>query len=104
MITPVTQRQMFQTMNAEAVKTSSEVSGLLQRDAGQRQALLNRMAEDQVSVPTIPLSEGLRAEERQGGRQNEGHQGSGRKGEGAEAEDAPEAQANPAEGHMDFLA
>ncbi len=93
---------MFQTINAEAVKTSSEVSGLLQRDAGQRQALLNRMAEDQVSVPTIPLSEGLRAEERQGGRQNEGHQGSGRKGEGAEAEDAPEATGKSCRGPYGF--
>jgi hypothetical protein len=102
MITPIVQRQMFQTINAEAVRAASEVGGLVQREGALRQALLERMAEDQVSVPGIPMAEGLRAEERQGGRRDEGQQHHGRKGKDGEAEEGGEA--NPAEPHMDFLA
>jgi hypothetical protein len=102
MITPIVQRQMFQTINAEAVRAASEVGGLVQREASLRQALLERMAEDQASVPGIPMAEGLRAEERQGGRQNEGQHHPGRKAKDGEAEEGDKA--NPAEPHMDFLA
>jgi len=102
MISPLGQRQMFQTINAEAVKAALEVGGLLQRETGQRQAVLDRMAEDQASVPEIPFADGLKAEERKEGRKQEGRQGSPRRGEGDQAaEDAP---AIPADGHMDFLA
>ena len=97
MITPVVQRQMFQTINAEAVRAASEVSGLLQRETVQRQSMLDRLAEAQGEVPVIPLTEGLRTEERKGGRQQKGRQG--KHGE----QEQPDA-ANPADGHMDFLA
>lgn len=103
MISPLGQRQMFQTINAEAVKAAMETGGLLQRETGQRQAVLDRMAEAQASVPEIPVSEGLKAEERKGGRQNEGRQGERKRDREAE-EEAAGAQANPADGHMDFLA
>ena len=103
MITPIVQRQMFQTINAEAVRAASEVGGIIQREAALHQALMDRMAEDQVSVPGIPMAEGLRAEERQGGRRKEGQHPSERNAKDGEAEDAG-GEANPAETHMDFLA
>jgi len=98
MITPVVQRQMFQTINAEAVRAASEVSGLLQRETIQRQSMLDRLAEAEAEVPVIPLAERLRTEERKGRGQKEGRKG--KRGEEPEAD--PEA--NPADGHMDFLA
>jgi hypothetical protein len=101
MITPVVQRQMFQTINTEAVRAAMEVGGLHQREAGLRQAVLDKVAEDQVSVPEIPVTEGMRTEERKGGRQNDGRKGSGHR-EQDQAEGEPPA--NPAETHMDFLA
>jgi hypothetical protein len=106
MISPLGQRQMFQTINVEAVKTAGETSGLLQREASLReaslkQAMADRMAEEQVSVPEIPKTDPLRTEERKGGQRGQGGQhGSA---EPMEPEDEPEA-AKPAEGHLDFLA
>ena len=89
MITPLGQRQMFQTINAEAVRSALEVSGLFQRELAQKQALLDRMAEDQASVPQIPRTDGLRTEERKGGRQDQGAPGPGQ-GEGADQPEAPD--------------
>jgi hypothetical protein len=104
MITPLTQRQMFQTVNAEAVRTAAEVSGQLQRETATRQALANRMAQDHANVPEIPAGEGLRTEEKQNREQNRGRRGA-RHGQPDEDE-GPEddGQANPAGPHMDFLA
>lgn len=105
MITPVVQRQMFQTINAEAVRAAMEVSGVLQRENGQRQAMLDRVAEDQVSVPEIPEAQGLKTEERQGGHADGGGARDGQHPEGrAETPDDASATAIPAEGHLDFLA
>ena len=103
MITPLAQRQMFQTINAEAVKAALEVSGLIQRETAQRQAMLDRMAEDQASVPTIPKAEDLRTEERKGGRQDEGAPGPGRR-RGPGAGRGGPGKANVADAHVDLLA
>lgn len=105
MVSPLGQRQMFQTVNAEAFKAAQEVSGQLQREVGQRQAMADRIAEAQGSVPEIPRTDGMKTEERQRGRQGRGHEGSpgeARDGEG-EAEETP-ASAITAENHLDFLA
>jgi hypothetical protein len=102
MVSPLGQRQMFQTINVEAVKTASETSGMLQREATFKQAMADRLAEEQASVPEIPRTEAMRTEERKGGQRDQG----GRHGasEGPEdQEEAPE-DANPAETHLDFLA
>ena len=104
MISPLGQRQMFQTINAEAVKAAHEVGGLLQRETGQRQAVLDRMAEAQASVPEIPFAEGLKAEERKEGRKRGGRQGADGRGAQTEAQAGDDTTANPADGHMDFLA
>ena len=103
MITPLAQRQMFQTINAESVKAALEVSGQFQRELAQRQALLDRMAEDRASVPTIPKAEDLRTEERKGGKQGEGERGQGG-GEDREQAGEDQAKANVADGHVDLLA
>jgi hypothetical protein len=104
MVSPLGQRQMFQTINVEAVKTAGELSGLLQREASLRQAIIDRMAEDQTSVLEIPKTDAMRTEERKGGRQGEGG-GQGSNEEPDEAEGHPaDAKANPAETHLDFLA
>jgi hypothetical protein len=103
MVSPLGQRQMFQTINVEAVKSAHETSGLLQREASLKQAVVDRLAEDQASVPLISKTDAMRTEERKGGRRDQG----GRQGQASEdAEDAGDGQkdANPAEAHLDFLA
>lgn len=108
MITPLGQRQMFQTVNAEAVRAALEVAGLAQREAVQKQVLADRMAEDKDTVAEIPQAEGLKTEERhpdrrgqqQGGRRDAGEEG----GTGDETGGSPFGWANPADMHMDFLA
>jgi len=105
MVSPLGQRQMFQTANAEAFKAAQEVSGQLQREVGQRQAMADRIAEAQGSVPEIPRTDGMKTEERQRGRQGRGREGSpgeARDG-GGEAEETP-ASAITADNHVDFLA
>jgi len=101
MITPLAQRQMFQTINAEAVRAALEVSGQFQKELAQKQAMLDRMAEDNASVPQIPKAEGLKIEERKQGRQEQGQEGQPGQGEEAPKEGA---EANPADAHLDFLA
>jgi len=104
MISPLGQRQMFQTINAEAVKAAGELGGLLQRETGQNQGVLDRMAEAQASVPEIPVAEGLKAEERKEGRQHGGRQRPRRQDGEADGQGADTEPAIPADGHMDFLA
>jgi hypothetical protein len=103
MITPLGQRQMFQTVNVEAVRAALEVGGQFQREAIQKQALADRMAEDQASVPEIPRAEGLKTEERHGRRQDQAPErdAAGRPRRRPEDPDEPADSADP---HMDFLA
>jgi len=63
------------------------------------------MAEDSASVPEIPPAEGMKTEERRGGRKQQEH-AQRRQGEGVAAapSEGLEDGANPAETHMDFLA
>jgi hypothetical protein len=102
MVSPLGQRQMFQTINVEAVRAAAETSGMMQREATHKQAMVDRMAEDQASVPEIPRTDAMRTEERKGGQRDQG----GRQGSSAGPEDQEEAPegANPAETHLDFLA
>jgi hypothetical protein len=107
MVSPLGQRQMFQTVNAEAFKAAQEVSGQLQREVGQRQAMADRIAEAQGSVPEIPRTDGMKTEERQRGRQGQGQGREGSPGEGrdgaGQVEETP-ASAITADNHVDFLA
>jgi len=103
MVSPLGQRQMFQTMNVEAVKSAHETSGLMQREASQKQAMVERLAEDQASVPEIPRTDAMRTEERKGGRRDQGGR-QGRQPEDGEGGEDARKDANPAEAHLDFLA
>jgi hypothetical protein len=104
MITPLGQRQMFQTINAEAVKAALEVSGQFQRELAQRQDALDRFAEDRASVPGVPTAEGLRTEERQGGRREPQPEGHGEAQDREGLDDLEGVEAKTAEGHLDLLA
>lgn len=105
MVSPLGQRQMFQTMNVEAVRSASEFSGLLQREAQQQQLTADRMADEHTEVPQIPKTDAMRTEERKGSRQGQGEAGQGGTGDGQpEPDEARDGSANPAETHLDFLA
>jgi len=104
MVSPLGQRQMFQTMNTEAVRAASEVSGQLQRDAGFRQAIAERMAEEQASVPLIPKTDAMRTEERREGRRQGGREGAPHPDVEAEPDEAQPEPARTADGHLDLLA
>jgi hypothetical protein len=104
MITPLAQRQMFQTINAEAVKAALEVSGQFQRELAQKQAMIERLVEDQTSVPQIPRAEGLKIEERKGGKQGQEQEGQAKDQDEPDGTAQAGPEANPAETHMDFLA
>lgn len=105
MITPLGQRQIFQTANIEAVRMSLEMSEQIQREAASRKAAEDHLAEEQDNVHEIEKAEGLRTEERKGRGRQESQ--AGETEEGNELSEDSEA-ATPAEesieGHLDFLA
>ena len=96
---------MFQTVNAEAVRAALEGTGLLQREAMNKQFIMDQMAEDQAGVLEIPRTDAPRTEERRGRGQGEGQHGSAGEPAGKDAEpEAGSTQAKTADGHVDFLA
>lgn len=99
MITPLAQRQLFQTANIEGVRAAHEVSEQLQREAMKKKAADDRLAEDQVQVNSVTGSDQIRTEERQG-RRRENQASSEPEEEDGEAENS----AAPAEPHLDLLA
>lgn len=103
MITPLGQRQMFQTVNSEAVRAALEVGEHFQREATHKQIVAERMAEAQASVPEIPRAEGLKTEERHGRQQGQAQERAAKEKTRRNPED-PEDKAESADTHMDFLA
>lgn len=101
MISPVTQRQIFQTANLEATRLAHEVSGQLQREDAARKAAEDRMVEEEAEVHQVTRADRLRAEERNG-RQGRGNPG-GRPEEHSEgsSDGAEGAASGP---HVDLLA
>lgn len=102
MISPLGQRQVFQTANVEAVRQAQEVSELIQREQAKKQAVDDRLLEDQASVRVIADSEHIQTSERQGGQ---GFQ------QGAPGKPAPKEEPKPgeepaesADPHLNFLA
>ncbi|WP_005033697.1 hypothetical protein [Holophaga foetida] len=109
MITPLGQRQIFQTANVEAVRMSLEMSEHIQREAARRKAAEDHLAEDQDSVHEIEKADGLRTEERRGRGGQEAQAGEAEEREDGEEplpEESESAAPPPgaAEGHLDFLA
>jgi hypothetical protein len=104
MITPLAQRQIFQTAHTEVANKAQEVSGQLARDAAFKKVMDERFTEEQASVHTVPKSEGLRIGERGAKGGQEEHPGREKEPEEDAGEPAPEASAGSAEGHLDLLA
>ena len=101
MISPLGQRQVFQTANVEAVRQAQEVSEQIQRENVKKQVAEDRLMEDQASVRVIAESEQIATAERKGGRgaqQELLEQKAGRK-----KKDGEEA-ADSADTHLNFLA
>lgn len=99
MITPLAQRQMFQTANIEAVRAAHEVSDQIQREQSRKKTAEDRAAEDQASVRGIPASEQIRTEERERNRNQ--HREPEDEGEPQSGADETAESADP---HLDFLA
>lgn len=99
MITPLAQRQMFQTANIEAVRAAHEVSDQIQREQSRKKTAEDRAAEDQASVRGIPASEQIRTEERERNRNQQRET----EDEG-EPQSGPDEAAESADSHLDFLA
>ena len=103
MISPLGQRQIFQTANVEAVRQAQEVSEQIQRENAKKRVADERLVEDQASVQEIVNSERIRTNEREG-----------RQGQGAAEEELPgkepkdklegENPAESADSRLDFLA
>lgn len=101
MITPLGQRQIFQTANVEAVRASLEVSEQIQREQARKKTADDQAAEDQAAVQVIPGSERIITEE----RRNRQGQGSGQPGSEEEDETGNrKRKAKSADPHLDFLA
>lgn len=99
MISPLGQRQVFQTANIEAVRQAQEVSEQIQRENARKRATDERIVEDQASVRVIAESENIQTNEREG-----------RGGQGAPGQETPEgkkkgeSEADSADSHLNFLA
>jgi hypothetical protein len=103
MISPLGQRQIFQTANIEAVKQAQDVSEQIQRENARKRIADERLQEDEASVRVIDNSEKIQTDERKG-----------RGGQDTAEEELPsqtskddQDEENPAESadsHLDFLA
>jgi len=100
MITPLGQRQIFQTANVEAVRVAHEVSGQMQREQVHRQIAEEKAAEENGNVQIIAGSDKIRTEERQGRR------GSQQQSANEKQEEEDDEKENPSSGdqHLDFMA
>lgn len=100
MISPLGQRQIFQTANVESVRQAQEVSEQIQRENARKRVADEHLLEDEASVRVISNSERIRTDERQGRQEQqmpEGQNAEGRK-------EGDEGTAESADPHVDFLA
>lgn len=103
MISPLGQRQIFQTANVEAVRQAQEVSEQIQRENAKKRVADERMLEDQASVRVVADSERIQTDERQA-RQEQHLPGQGSGKEEAEGSESVEKPADSADSHLNFLA
>lgn len=104
MISPLGQRQIFQTANVEAVRQAHEVGGEIQREIMKAKTAEERLVEDQSTVRVIPEFERILTDERKGGRDR---QEAAKHPAGGTAESEVEEEANSAvdaDSRLDFLA
>ena len=103
MISPLGQRQIFQTANVEAVRQAQEVSEQIQRENAKKRVLDEHLVEDQASVRVIANSERIRTDEREE-RHGQGAAEEEPPGKEAKAKPEEESPAESADSHLDFLA
>ena len=102
MISPLGQRQVFQTANIEAVRQAQDVSEQIQREITKKKVLDDRLSEDQSSVRGVAESERILTDGQKGG--------GGNQGEAPEPhpqkpkEEAEPDTAESADSHLNFLA
>lgn len=100
MISPLGQRQIFQTANVEAVRQAQEVSEQIQRENVRKRVADERLLEDEASVQVIANADAIRADERQGRQGQQAFEGQNAEGR----KEGDEGPAESAEPHVDFLA
>jgi hypothetical protein len=101
MISPLGQRQVFQTANVEAVRQAQEVSEQIQRENAKKRAVDDQLLEDQASVRVVAESGVIQTNERQGGR---GAQEELQEQKPAKERKDGEKPAESADSHLNFLA
>jgi hypothetical protein len=101
MISPLGQRQVFQTAHVEAVRQAQEVSEQIQRENAKKRVVDDRLQEDQASVRVIAESGTIQTHEREGGR---GAQEQLLEQKAAKEEKDGEDPAESADSHLNFLA
>mgnify|MGYP001111597669 CR=1 FL=1 len=102
MISPLGQRQIFQTANVEAVRQAQEVSEQIQRENVRKRVVDEHLLEDEASVRVISSSERIRTDERQGRQEQQGAESQG--AEDKAKQEGGEKPAESAETRLDFLA
>jgi len=102
MITPLTQRQIFQTAHVEALRMSLEMSEQIQREASRRKTLEDHMAEEADEVHEIGKTDALRTEERK--ERPQGRDAGGAMEGGGEEASGAEPRPESSEARLDFLA
>jgi hypothetical protein len=101
MISPLGQRQVFQTAHVEAARQAQEVSEQIQRENAKKRVVDDRLQEDQASVRVVAESGTIQTNERKGGR---GAQEQLPKQKAAKDEPNDEDPAESADSHLNFLA
>ena len=102
MITPLVQRQIFQTASVESVRLAAEGHGLVQQEQARKQSFDTKLAEALVDVPDVEEADVLRLADRERKGRQQG-QGSDHLG-GTETEAPAQDPAEGAGSHVDLLA
>lgn len=106
MISPLLNRQIFQTVSVEAVRLAAEGHALVQQEQARQQSFDAKLAEAMVDVANVEESDALRLAEREGRGRHPG-QGGGNPGEPESEPSLLSQTQDPAEGaasHLDLLA
>ena len=104
MISPLGQRQIFQTANMESLRQAHHVSEEIQRDITKMKAAEEHLVEDQSNVREIPEFERIRAEERKEGKGRKGFRRGKTEGVSEEGTKSDEDSAGDADPLLDFFA
>lgn len=104
MISPLGQRQIFQTANMEALRQAHAVSEEIQRDIMKMKAAEDQMVEDQSNVRLIPEFERILTEERKESQERKGPRKRKAGDEVGEGTKDDPGSAGDADARLDFFA